>query len=207
MKKRLAWNFEIDTGAPLNLPVVKEEHNEDIHWESRFFWPERDIIPLSGLDKRFLELSRYKIKHRSDTYYLLPDADCNIKERSGEMTYKPLVERTKCASAYGKKIKLEDDSTSVINAHGEQTPLHALIQWATNEGRPVLVNKEALIYKFESHPPAKLELARLSIDDKIYFSVGIESHARVLVEDLAQHIIGDRETSDYVTFLKQCRKG
>ncbi len=207
MKKRLAWNFEINIDAPLSLPVVIEEHNEDTHWESRFFWPERDIVTLSGLDERFLELSRYKIKHRSDTYALLSDADFNIKTRRGELVYKPLIERTKRVIAYGKKIKLEDDAIAVIDIHGEQTPLRSLSQRATNQGHPVLVNKEALIYKFESHPTTKLELARLSIDDKIYFSIGIESHTRALVEDLTQRIIGDHETSDYVSFLKLCRKG
>lgn len=207
MKKRLAWNFEINIEAHFNLPMVTEELNKDSHWEFRFFWSESDIVSLSGLDEQFLELSRYKIKHRSDTYSLLPNADYNIKTRRGELVYKPLIERTKYANAYGKKIKLEDDSTTVLDINGEQTPLHSLLKNPTNQGRLVLVNKEALIYKFESHPSAKLELARLSIDEKIYFSVGIESHARSLVEDLTQRIIGNRETTDYVAFLKQCRRG
>lgn len=196
MKKRLAWNFEINIGAPFALPVIIEPPQMDLHWEFRFFWPEQDMIILHGLDERFLELSRYNIKHRSDTYVLLPNVDYNIKQRRDKWIYKPLREKTIRANAYGKKITIEELTAAEPN-----------LQHAINEGQPVLVNKEAMIYKFESHLATKLELARLTIHHQIYFSIGIESQTRALVEALTQRIIGDQETSDYVYFLKQLRKG
>lgn len=205
MKKRLAWNFELNIDTSFQPPVVIER-SADTHWESRFFWPEQDIIALSGLNDSFLELSRYKIKHRSDIYYLLADAHVNIKARRGELIYKPLIEHTPYANAYGKKMKLQDDSNAVISLDDAQIPLHTFSQRVTEKGCRVLVEKEALIYKFELECSAKLELARLSLDDTVYFSVGIEAHSRQLVESLTQHILGHHETSDYVTFLKHCRK-
>lgn len=202
MKKRLVWNFEINISHPLDLPRVYEKPDDDIHWESRFFWSEREMITLSGLDEHCLDLSRYTIKHRSDTYFLLPDADYNIKARKQAFIYKPLIEKTKRAVAYGKKIKLEQHAEPIITAQGQMTP-QSLIQLATTQGRSVLIEKEALIYKFDSHPNAKLELARLSLGHAIYFSVGIESRSRTLVEDLSYRLIGDVETTDYITFLKR----
>ena len=185
MNKRLVWNFEIPSGNQLQLPEPSLDITADTHWESRFFWPEKSVIVLSGLDEYFLELSRYKIKHRLDYYTLLPDTDDNIKKRKDEWVYKPLLKQTTLAVEYGKKIKLKDDSEF------------------KDQGQTVLVEKEALIYKFESHPSTKLELARLVINQQVFFTLCIEAPELSWVEQLTQQITDETLSLDYVSFLKQ----
>ena len=197
MNKRLAWNFEINSDSVLTFPTANVAEASDSHWESRFFWSDRDIITLSGLDEHFLELSRYKIKHHTDCYHVLPDADYNLKTRHDEITYKPIIQRTKTAIAYGKKIKI---ATCLTNIDGVAP--HTLIQRIKTQAHLVYVDKEALIYTLQSHPSSKLELARLSIGTKIYYSVSVESPALSLVEQMTQQIIANSVHCDYVTFLK-----
>lgn len=192
MNKRLVWNFEIKSDCQLKLPETSIETASDVHWESRFFWPEKDIITLSGLDESFLELSRYKIKHRTDCYYILPNEEHNVKKRRHELVYKPLVNRTRSAIAYGKKIKLEDD-----------LKYHTLMQKITDQGQTIHIDKEALIYKFQSHPSTKLELARLVIHKKIFFTLCIEAPELTWVEHITRQLTNQSISVDYVTFLKQ----
>ena len=64
------------------------------------------------------------------------------------------------------------------------------------------VEKEAFIYRFETSPKTKLELARLCIANTIYFSVCIESRSRYLVELITKQVAGEQVSSDYVSFLR-----
>ena len=157
----------------------------ETYWESRFFWPEKHTIVLSGLDEYFLELSRYKIIHRVDCYNLLPDSDANIKKRCGEWFYKPLIQPTSSAVQYGKKIKLDDNDI-------DKEP-----------GLAVLVKKEVLIYKFDSLPSTKLELARIAFNQHGFFTLCIEAPELSWVEHISQQLINETPSLDYVSFLKQ----
>ena len=202
MNKRLAWNFEITGDSLFTLPIINSDDSPGIHWESRYFWRESDIIILSGLDERFLDLSRYTIKHRTDTYFLLPDADYNIKMRREALVYKPMVKRTPRAIAFGKKVKLAQCTSDIVDTDGQRIDPRALLQRIHQQGESVRVDKEALIYKFETPAASQLELARLTIDSTIYFSVSIESPALETVEHLTTSLLKTEPSSDYVTFLK-----
>lgn len=103
MNKRLVWNFTINSDKPLQIPAFDTIDTCIERWESRFFWDDTVIINLNRLDERFLELSRYKLKHRQDTYCLLPDNDYNIKRRNNQLLYKPTLMKTEHMIAYGKK--------------------------------------------------------------------------------------------------------
>ena len=192
LNKRLVWNFEINNDKPLILPdSPAETHTE--HWEARFFWPESESISLNGLDDSFLELSRYKIKHREDTYCLLPDMDCNFKVRRDQLQYKPIIMKLPLAIAYGKKITLEQADTD----------MQRLFARAQREGHPIVVEKEALIYQFETLPKTKLELARLCVANTTWFSVNIESASGLIVDSITRQMLGEHVACDYVTFLKR----
>ncbi len=194
MTKRLVWNFEINDKNPLTLPTPSI-HESAERWEARFFWPETAIICLNGLDDRFLALSSYQAKHRQDTYCLLPDTDYNLKIRRQQLLYKPALSRTPLMIAYGKKLNLEEQ----INDFNAQT----LLQRTQQAGHRIDVEKEALIYRFKTEPTAKLELARLSVADSIWFSASIESRSSLLVESIGQQMLGEQASCDYVTFLKR----
>lgn len=191
MNKRLIWNFEINDETPLNIPEDRPLDAINVHWESRYFWSEGAIILLNGLGESFLELSRYEIKHRQDTYCLLPERDDNIKIRHNKTLYKPVIQRTSQAVAYDKKVALEEG--------------HELLVQIQQHGQRIGVEKEALIYRFQTTPTLKFELARLCIGQAIYYSASVESRSKYLVESISQQILGRQRSSDYVRFLKELK--
>ncbi len=201
MKKRFVWNFEINTDKSLEIPFVENFVPSLNHWESRFFWPEESVVTLHGLNDDFLQLSHYQIKHRHDTYYLLPNADYNLKTRHDQLFYKPILMKKPQAIAYGKKIKLEDEAANLEFPGYEDKDVAALITHIKTQGRKIGVEKEALIYRFETVPAIKLELARLYVANKTYLSASIESRSYSSVESMSRQLLGDLPTSDYVTFL------
>lgn len=201
MNKRLVWNFEIDTNSSLKIPNVDNFVQSPNRWESRFFWPEDHIVTLHGLNDDFLKLSHYQIKHRQDTYYLLPHTDYNIKTRHEQLFYKPMLMKKPQAIAYGKKIKIEEDASSLQLPGYEDTNVTKLISYIKNQGVKINVEKEALIYQFNTIPQTKLELAWLCVTNKTYISASIESRSFTLVESMTRQLLGDLPTSDYVTFL------
>ncbi len=202
MNKRLIWNFEINSESSLTIPETCNEDEQTERWESRFFWPEREIIVLNGLDASFLALSRYQAKHREDVYCLLPDTDYNLKIRRNQLMYKPIMMKTRHAVAYGKKINLEElQPTTSLPGAGDADASALLIQ-VQREGQRIHVEKEALVYRFETVPTLKLELARLYVADTTWFSVNIESRSRRLVDSLRQQMFDGQASCDYVTFLK-----
>ena len=202
MNKRLCWNFEINSETPLTLPACTSTITENVRWESRFFWPESDIIVLYGLDEAFLHLSNYQAKHRQDIYCLLPTMDCNLKIRRGQLLYKPVRMKTSRAVAYEKKINLDAPDADICVSDTGGMNAETLLAYARQEGLQQVVSKEALIYRFDTQPSLKLELARLSVADTIWFSVNIESRSEQLVQSVAQQVIGTKSSCDYVSFLK-----
>lgn len=202
MSKRLVWNFEINSEIPLNIPENDSEDALTDRWESRFFWPGKEIIVLNGLDDRFLDLSLYEAKHRQDTYCLLPDKNYNVKLRRNQPLYKPTLMTTQQAVAYGKKINLEEQEPDKPLPGAEETNARALLGDIQQNGLRIAVEKEALIYRFETVPKLKLELARLTIANTTWFSVNIESRSKRLVESITQQMFDGQASCDYVTFLK-----
>lgn len=202
MNKRLAWNFEIKANQTLDIPQHVEDAVEDSHWEFRQFWPEENIIVLSGLDVNFLELSRYKIKHRNDEYMLVANMDLNLKHRGEELIYKPTIKRTAKAVLYGKKIKFPEHPNFSISINEQELDAQTFLKTIYQEHQNIVVEKEALIYKFDMHRATKLELARLNIQNKIFFTLCVESPSLKLVEHLSNQIIASPNNMDYVTFFK-----
>ena len=202
MNKRLVWNFEINADNPLQVASVADIDSNQARWESRFFWPDDEIITLHGLDDNFRELSRYQVKHREDTYFLLPNTDYNLKLRREQLFYKPLLMKKPHAIGYGKKIKLEEQPPKEQLPGCEAKDTQAFMEQIHREGKRIKVEKEALIYTVETTPITKLELAWLHVANKAYFSASIESRSIRWVESITKQLLGDLFTCDYVTFLK-----
>jgi hypothetical protein len=80
--------------------------------------------------------------------------------------------------------------------------MNALINHIHQQGIKIIVEKEALVYKFKTIPTTKFELARLRVNHQTYFSVSIESTCLSLVESFTHQLIGALPSSDYVSFLK-----
>lgn len=203
MNKRLVWNFEINAENPLQISSINDAEQNQARWESRFFWPDDRMITLHGLDDNFRELSRYQIKHREDTYFILPNNDYNLKLRHEKLLYKPILMKNTQAIAYGKKIKLEEQSPTTQLPGCEGKDAQTLLAQIHHEGKKIKVEKEAVIYTFGITPTTKLELAWLHVANKAYFSTSIESRSRQLVESITQQLLGDLFACDYVTFLKK----
>ena len=201
MNKRLVWNFEINPSESLELGNTQAAA-DDMRWESRFFWPENTIITLNGLDESFLELSRFEAKHRQDTYYLLANADYNIKVRKEQLLYKPALKKTSHATAYGKKLKLAEQKSEQLLPGTDDLSTKSLLELINKQGKQIVVEKEALLFQFGTSHTTKLELARLKLANNTYFSVSIESRSVVWIELISHHLLGDQIACDYVTFLK-----
>lgn len=197
MNQRLLWNFEF---APsLNNPFLEqlqEQETDSVKWEARYFWPEHEIIVLNTIQDSLLDLAHYQQKNRTDYYYLLPDGNYNIKRRRDELIYKPLVKQAKHALGFGAKVNLESEADAIA------PHLQEITQLVAENATEVFVKKVAFLYKFSTSPKVKLELARLEVMDKIYFSACIEGKSLNLVETIAEHLLGNQVSCDYVSFLK-----
>lgn len=204
MTQRLVWNFQFSTEHFISSTDLTNQDEEEVKWECRYFWPEDKIINLRIIDKSLLDLANYHQKHREDSYYLIPGYDYNIKIRRGELMYKPLLHKERHAFGFGPKINLNH---KVKNQSTAPFPdFEKLTKKIQDKLKPVLVKKEAFIYKFATTPPIKLELARLEVDDRIYFSACLEGKSLYLVETLSKHLLGKAVSCDYVTFLKDILK-
>ena len=202
MNKRLIWNFEINSDNPLQIANDDDVTFSSNRWEARYFWPGNAIITLHGLNDNFLDLSRYKIKHRDDTYCLLPNLVYNIKIRREQLFYKPILIKNAQAIAYDKKIPLKEQAPEMQISGCDGNDAQTLIALIENNGIKITVEKEVLIYTFETSPPCKLELARLLVANKSYYSACIESRSYRLVESIAKKLFGHSQSCDYVTFLR-----
>lgn len=192
-QQALIWNFEIDKDNPLLLEHFSAQEKEDIRWERRYFWSDQERIRLHGLDDCFLKLSDYAIKKHSDVYFLLADNDANIKLRRGELLYKPLIKQVDDCYGFGKKIPISDSANP---------ELKQIFRQAEEGSQRLTVNKETLTYKLKTKPGIKMELARLEIEGKIYFSVCVEGRSLNLVQSISKHLLKGQKSCDYVSFLK-----
>lgn len=206
MTQQLVWNFEFSAKKPLSLTNFVAEEQDSLKWEARFFWPENHLIRLCPMNGSLLKLANYQSKHKEDNYYLLAHCDYNIKRRRDELVYKPLLKQSAHAFGFGTKLNLGDLAN--ISNYPQDYILHLqrIADQALKHGVEVLVKKESFIYKFSTTPSIKLELARLEVNDTIYFSACIEGKSLYLVETICEHLLGKQVSSDYVTFLKDIIK-
>ncbi|CEK09418.1 hypothetical protein [Legionella hackeliae] len=196
MNQRLVWNFEINNTPILNIQDLPQSEKESIKWEARYFWSQKEIICLKGLNDSFLDLGNYEIKHRNDQYLLLADDNYNLKKRRDELQYKPLLKEIDGIRGYGSKIDLCHNSA----------PEHLSLETIQKQALTIAVPKIALIYKFPTVPVVKLELARLTVAEKHFFTVCIEGRSQFLVNHIAKHLLPNQVSCDYVNFLKQIIK-
>jgi hypothetical protein len=202
MNQRLVWNFEFSTSKNSALSDLKIKKEDDLKWEARFFWPESKVIKLSLLDDSLLEIAQYQHKQKQDQYYLIAEQDYNIKSRRGELLYKPLLKHSKYAFGFGAKINISE-----LNESPQlQPPQEFEVQKIMNELKKsavILVKKDSFTYRFSFNPPVKLELARIVVNNQIYFSVCVEGKSRDLVEMISIGLLGKKHSSNYVRFLKK----
>lgn len=203
MNQRLVWNFEFapkTSSLPEEFLVKKE--TEELKWEIRFFWPNDEAIVLNAIDNSLLDLANYHQKHRDDYYYLLPNRNYNIKRRRHELLYKPLLKKSELALGFDAKINIDYQTEPPKTIPHQDPVVQEIVQRVGTEGVEAYVRKEAFIYKFPTHPTIKLELARLEVHNKVYFSACVEGKALELVENIAEHLLGKHISCEYVTFLK-----
>ncbi|KTC64892.1 Uncharacterised protein (plasmid) [Legionella adelaidensis] len=201
MQKRLVWNFEITLGS-FSFPEKFSETKTDFHWEARFFWPETEVISLNELDESYLKLSEYEFKKRKDLYFLLPNFDGNLKLRRDQLLYKPLIDKKNGILAYGSKVKLHELDEDALLVRNEKFKVKEIIS-LTQKAAPLEVSKEALIHTFSQKPKVKMELSRIVVNKKIFYSVSFESRCFEYVECLQEKLLNKAVASDYVTFLKR----
>lgn len=206
MSQRLVWNFEFSTTNTIQLTHLVVDVQDEIKWERRFFWSEEDIISLSSIDNSLLDLANYHQKHKEDIYFILPEYNYNIKIRRNELLYKPVLNQTPSAIGFGHKINLSTIQTLTDIEDSERRQLEDIALKARLDGVEVFVKKESFVYKFPTTPNIKLELARLEVNNKVYFSACIEGKSLYLVELLSDHLLGKQVSCEYVTFLKNILK-
>lgn len=202
MNTRLFWNFET-TGAAFGFPPNSDLPKGSLRWEMRWFWPHDRPILLYGLDASFLELTQFKTKHRTDTYYLLDDLPANLKRRNHRLVYKPLLARDGNLYGYGKKINLHEVAPD--------TPLPGLVHLSAGDlvhrretAHPrLLITKTALIREFSIPQGCLMEFTRITHNGGVYFSFSIESRSKTVIMALADHLQPDGLCCDYPTFLRQ----
>lgn len=202
MNKRLVWNFELDLQDSDELSKLPCLEKETLRWESRFFWPENRVITLYGLKENCLHLANFESKYRHDTYYILADRDYNIKSRRNELLYKPLIKTTGVLQGFEKKINLQQQEATTLLPGTPPILTRDLMHLLKTNALAITIEKDAFIYKFNTEPSTKLELSRLTIEGKVYFSACIEGKSAPLVIFLSQILLKREHSSDYVRFLK-----
>ena len=204
MSQKLIWNFEFSLADTPIATIEDETIKEKNKWEARFFWTDNELVQLQAIDKSLFDLSKYQHKQKTDHYYLIPNTNYNIKQRRDRLLYKPLLEQTPLAIAFAKKIDLE-----LVDEYPKHVPkemLLNLLHQARTAATCITINKEAYVYKLPTKPSIKLELAQLEVHNQIYFSVCVEGRSRHLVEKISKAIIGQKTSSDYISFLKKIVK-
>ena len=166
---------------------------------------------LRGLEEFLLELGHFKIKQKLDTYYLVPGKEYNIKQRRDALFFKPLLYKSPVVCGFAKKIVI------VSSTDTDDGPLPGLVPISLSELQQLIdtqafavsVKKTTLSYKFQGldggHLGAKLELVRLGLKNKHYFSASIEGRDQAQVSFLASEIFKNEahQALDYVSFLKK----
>jgi hypothetical protein len=202
MAERLIWNFEFHQQKQTPLITLIANDPNDLKWENRFFWSADEIIHLNTIDPLLLDITRYQQKHKEDYYYLLPKKNLNIKRRRGELLYKPVVKRSGSMLGFGPKINLDGIETLPKDKDSNFEALKKIISAVNAQGVKIFVKKEAFIYKFPTTPTIKLELARLEVNNKVYFSVCVEGRSMQLVKTISAILLTRQKSCGYVSFLK-----
>lgn len=206
MNQRLIWNFEFTPEKSLPLATFVDPKEGHLKWEIRYFWPDNKSIILNTIDPSLLNISHYQLKYKEDAYYLLPGQSYNIKKRHNQLFYKPLLQKKDAALGFGTKIPLSSAQDSLHQTELTDPELLNIMQQIAKESIEIAVKKEAFIYTFPTKPKIKMELARLEVLNKIYFSVCIEGRSLHLVETISKHLLGEQVSCEYVTFLKSLLK-
>lgn len=199
---RLMWNFELAAGQPLVMESIPHYPTDIIRWETRFFWPELQCITLHGLSGDFLDLANYEFKNRTDSYYLLPDGDLNLKKRREELIYKPLINTDDGCFGYGKKVDLLSETPTELVLADPVLTVAELINKLRAEGQLIHVEKTVAKCKLPTQPAIKLEFARLNIRGEVFFSFCVEGRSLELVKYLRNHLIKGAIACDYIHFLR-----
>lgn len=187
---RLFWNFEYHSAHQLPDLFTFPENENKAAWEVRYFWPANQIISLQALPTHIFELSRYKIKHQSDKYILIPHKNYNIKIRKKKLLYKPILQSHQGVYQFGKKQQLDEAASEQLGLN-IQTHQH------------LLVLKETLLYPLTNSASSRLEFTRLNINQTIFFSFAIQSPEYEPIELLLKNIQPSGSPMPYVTFLQQ----
>lgn len=201
MNKRFLWNFELSLAQGLPSPLYLPHPLESLRWEARYFWPEKDIIVLDGMDESLFDLTQFKIKHHDDTYLIANASDYNIKRRREALVYKPQLDCKDGIFAYAKKLKLNSiTGDTLLPGH---PPIRAdELQEQLTFSRSVHIDKIALSRRMPCEPPLKIEYSRLRIGAKIFFSLCIEGYSFALVQAFSLFIVKKAPEQNYVQFLK-----
>lgn len=205
MSQRLVWNFELSTKKIITLSAPPPEPDH-LKWEIRYFWPEEHIISLYNINDSLLDIANYQQKHKEDYYYLLPDCEFNIKRRRDELLYKPIIKRAAQAIGFGTKINLETIHTAPEQDSDSLIALKKIVYAVKKKGTEICVKKESFTHKFATIPSIKLELARLEVNNQVFFSACIEGKSLYLVETINEHLLDKNVSCEYVTFLKSIIK-
>ena len=207
MAKRLIWNFEILSTQAELTPGGLISALSPLQWEARYFWPENEVVTLHGLDDNYLNLSYYTYKHREDTYFLLDTLAINIKKRHDQLFYKPMLAKLDGhlldgINGFGKKINLHTYPTETL-LPGLPTMNSVQILDLLQKAKTINVTKELVIYDFPSSPIIKLELSRLTINTKNYFSLCLQGKSADLIQKLGALLLKNQVSCQYVNFLKR----
>jgi len=204
MNKDLIWNFAFNEQTKVefdtSLLLKPSESSGPIKWEVRFFWSEGEQCNLNALTDAEVALALYEPKNHKDYYYLIPGYEYNLKKRYEKIFYKPLVERSGRALGFGAKQILEPSSEELSQKDLLATQMLEHINQRSIE---LYVQKEAFVYSFPSSPKTKLELGRVEVLNKVFYTACVEGRSYALVEQIAHHLAPQHQATDYVHFLQQ----
>ncbi|MFI4962618.1 MAG: hypothetical protein ACHP6H_02030 [Legionellales bacterium] len=201
MTHPLIWNFECLLKPKLTLNLLETPKKDPLKWEARFFWPDSELICMNIQDESLENLTLYERKHKEDTYYLIPEKNYNVKQRGSRLLYKPITNETPFATGFGNKITLENLEGTHIETHPKPELLKNIFDSAKQLALIIPVRKESYTYKFPITPTIKLELVRVEVHNKIYYSACVEGRSHDLVKTMSDDLFGKRKHCDFVSFL------
>ena len=172
-----------------------------------FFWPASEKVTLMNLGFDFLNFSHYKFTIHNDCYLLCKQNENNIKIRKNKCHFKPQTKQVADCYCYAKKQKFNLEKLTdwqalvlLLPELQEWKQKEPLAEYLKKSLNPVHTYKEAFIHQFA--PKVKLELSRITIDNCHYLSVCIESKMQYDTERLANLILPNCKSTNYINFLK-----
>lgn len=217
MKKNFIWQFQFELQKqPCWQAMIASENDDNIgeisdaRFEQRFFWADDEIIMINGFSLSELWLSQYLFETNHDNY-LLSGNDCNLKFRKKKLHLKPLVQETDGIAQFAAKEKyhLVKDLPAISKILNNPNLLSIqkdieTIKLALKKYYPVIE-----IYKERFQLPIKqlnasIEFSRLSLNNKIFHSVVIESDkAHRIIELRKAMALPLANSKTYAVFLKE----